>query len=561
MADAASKGSIYNHNTRQRIETTEINELSTQPVAWDDERSWGLMCDIDAVISGLTVSHSADNTFNIGAGACLYQGQLLKDTASPQSQVVLDDNTDLSDPRIDVVYVDGPDLVVAASSKTLLSNYIRTDEAAEAVGTGDGSTKAFDLGYSGVDIRTLKVQVAAAAAGGWNLSPGTGTAGVDQIIFGTAPASGAITADYTREEGGEESNSSVTTSYEKIPSYAIEKGTPAMGVPTLSSPGMVLAHISVPAGWTGGASGVTIVNGFTTSGDEVKPFMIDVDADNDADGDGFAPGERPNAGKLYSAIRGMSQVVHGCRLQWVASNQFTVTPGWGVMYGISFRNRAPTTITVTGSDVASAGWHYVYGRVIEPGEPLTIAVSTTPPDSLRRDSSFALMGGMYLGAIYATASATIRPFYTHDNYTYWEAPTAIPIETSVGTHPLIVTDWVPFAGRLFNAHVEVDFTGDGAARGFAIQLQSHLAATSKPWPKFIADADTVTDAVLVNAFGNGWLRAEKTGSALEAHYVTTITSPIGDSTYSGNVYVLGYLDDYRTMTEAGAVPSATAPGY
>lgn len=563
MADQTTKPTIHYHNLRQRIEQADMNTLSTQMLEWDDEQAWALMCDINAVINGLAVTHSSVRTFNVGAGVCLYEGKLLKDTATPQSQVTLDENGDLSNERIDLIYIDGPNEVGTSDTKVLLGAYSRTPEGGEAVGTGDDSTKIFDLDNAGVDISTLKVQVDGVAAGGWNLSPGTGTGPVDQIIFGTAPDAGlAITADYEYETGGEEANASVTKHKNRYPNYAVEKGTPGAGVPAAPSGALVIAHVEVPAGWTGGAP-TEIVNGFRDDGTQVKQFMIDIDADNDLAEDNYAHGERPSVGLLYSAVRGMSQVVHGCRLQWKSATQFVVTPGWGVMYGMSFRNRAPQTITIDSSDMPSAGWYYVYGILeVEPaGMALgDVIVAPNPPDSLRRENSLSNPGAVYLGSLYAADIAMIRPFYTHGQWVYWEAPTALSWTADVGTYALIVTDWVPLTGRLFSAFVDIDFVGDAIGKRLGIQFNSHLQASSKPFPKFAAMGTATTSSLSIDIFANGILRAEFDDPDLKVHYTAVIKSAPDDSTFTGQFYVLGYLDDYRTMDESGAVPSVS-PGY
>lgn len=68
----------------------------------------------------------------------------------------------------------------------------------EAVGTGDDSATTFDLGNSNVIADSLKCYDGATGAElKQTLSPGTGTGGVDQVVFDTAPDTGvAIKADY-----------------------------------------------------------------------------------------------------------------------------------------------------------------------------------------------------------------------------------------------------------------------------------------------------------------------------------------------------------------------------
>ena len=85
--------------------------------------------------------------------------------------------------------IDGTDgLKVAYTNATSVSG--------EAVGTGDGTTKTFDLANSNVIGDSLVVYIGNDQQR-VTLSAGTGTGGVDQIVFDTAPANGvAIKADY-----------------------------------------------------------------------------------------------------------------------------------------------------------------------------------------------------------------------------------------------------------------------------------------------------------------------------------------------------------------------------
>jgi len=67
----------------------------------------------------------------------------------------------------------------------------------EAVGSGDGSDTTFDLDNAKVIPSTLKGYSAGNQKNA-SISVGTGTGGVDQIVFAVAPANGeAIVADYS----------------------------------------------------------------------------------------------------------------------------------------------------------------------------------------------------------------------------------------------------------------------------------------------------------------------------------------------------------------------------
>ncbi len=83
-----------------------------------------------------------------------------------------------------------------AGLKKRYTNAVSVFATPEAVGTGNGSTKTFDLAHANVVASSLKGFVADA---GWGckISVGTGTAGVDQIVFAVAPTNlAAITATY-----------------------------------------------------------------------------------------------------------------------------------------------------------------------------------------------------------------------------------------------------------------------------------------------------------------------------------------------------------------------------
>lgn len=72
------------------------------------------------------------------------------------------------------------------------------DVVTEAVGTGNGTKTAFDLDHTDVIPASLEVRVDSVVTTAYTLSKGTGTGGVDQIIFTTAPAdTKAVGADYS----------------------------------------------------------------------------------------------------------------------------------------------------------------------------------------------------------------------------------------------------------------------------------------------------------------------------------------------------------------------------
>lgn len=87
------------------------------------------------------------------------------------------------------VYLDDPNIADDSGVVGSVTN--------EAVGTGNGTTKVFDLDHAKVVPTTLVVKVGGTVTPA-TLKPGTGTNGVDQIEFAAAPeAAAAITADYS----------------------------------------------------------------------------------------------------------------------------------------------------------------------------------------------------------------------------------------------------------------------------------------------------------------------------------------------------------------------------
>jgi hypothetical protein len=117
----------------------------------------------------------------------------------------------------------GPDDVISchikgAQALTLLKGYAMVDDAANAgykkryknatnvasenVGSGDGSTTTFDLANDNVVANSIRAWDAAGDQIPCSISVGTGAAGVDQVVFDKAPASGAINVTYKHHENG-----------------------------------------------------------------------------------------------------------------------------------------------------------------------------------------------------------------------------------------------------------------------------------------------------------------------------------------------------------------------
>lgn len=551
----------YRHSSLQRVLDTDLNDISALAIAATEEVIYSTICERNVIVNGLNVTFKADNDFEIDQGVCLFGGRVLKETALPTKPFETLDDTG-ADPRIDVIYVAGISTLISGSdSRVAMTPIVRTDVAAEAVGTGDGSTKVFTLDQKGVVLNTLKVKLDATQVGGWNYSKETGGANdKDQIIFATAPGAGVeITADYTWQSGGVEGSTSVNTRSIYTPGYAVAKGTPAAS-PSAPLQGtdypadaIPLAEIHLPASWTGGNSGVSIKQDFGGNGEPVRTYLVY--RDKDADTSNYAPGKTPYAGRLWTALRGISQIVEGCRVQFSTTSQIKITPGWGVVAGVAFHVQTPITLNLTGANVPNSGWWYVYGVVDttdndKPGSTFSaIHLTTDPPDSLRREKD-KTAGYIYLGAIYATAAGTIRKFYTHGNWVYWALPTGVATPPTTNTTVnMNVSAWCPSTGRLLNCRLTVTYTPQTNGNQYHMAAISHKVGTSDDWPKFVLDIEPGFSNQLAGE-ANGILRAEEDSGS---RYVRLTRSSDPASAETTTFYVMGYLDDYRTMNESGSV--------
>lgn len=83
--------------------------------------------------------------------------------------------------------------LLAGAPLGMLNNgqFVALDMTAQSdTRSGDAATTTFDLDVANVDPDTVKVLVDAAAVYDFTISAGTGTGGVDQIVFAAAPATG-----------------------------------------------------------------------------------------------------------------------------------------------------------------------------------------------------------------------------------------------------------------------------------------------------------------------------------------------------------------------------------
>lgn len=547
MPDLTTSEKTYQHVKRQRIENPDWNTLSDLALQGDYNHIWSLLADWDGVMHGFAVSAPLTTSAPVTAGVALQAGKFLK--LGGADAIPIDPNTDPTNSRIDSLYINGyKDTDSDNHNPRVLSALTRETATNQAIGTGDGSTKKFDLKHAQVDLETLVVKVAGAEVGGWNFLKGLGALGVDQIIFATAPASGAITADYQWINGGVEATATGQPSRKtRAPVFGAAKGTPAGSpvAPAVPAGAIKIAEITLPGGWTTGNSGVAVDN---TKRDSLL-F-------EDSDVNSYSPKSPTAPGGILGALRGKHQVLHGMRLKWKAADKLVITPGWGVAYGTAFRLSSELEVTLSS---IGAGWRYVYAEL-----PTT---ATRKPGSELVDTDIKFTGAVapqhnrddpgnprrvYLGAVYNTGVDTMRPFYTHGDMVFWEAPTAIDLSTTTEGSPVNKTDltnWVPDTGRLCCVRLEAQFTATSDYGELIFIVRSHKAATGKIEPSGKIGLGPTPNTTSEERQLHHWLRLEEDSSLRYFHKQLSVTNGSIDS---ADLTCLGYLDDYRTMGAAGA---------
>lgn len=561
MADATSTPKRYQHNNFQRIEAADINAIATTPLDYDDELAVAILSNQNGVVDGYHVAFSASRAFNVFFGTALWNGRIVKSPYPSFVEKELDENVS-SDPRIDVICIRGyTEDDSDPASKVSLFAYARTALGGPAsIGTGDGTTKAFDLGHSGVDPRTLKVYKDATQVGGWVYSQGTGGSGKDQVIFETAPASSvAVTSDYTHESGGAEGTSSLNTRKTLTPSIVVVKGTPdpSPSIPVLLDTDVVLATVTVTGSWTGGS---------ITPDNTVKRFLLHPDANVDpacsitaAPANAYAV----RSGRVSTLLRNFDQVIAGGRLKYNDTDEIAVTAVWTTLGGQSVHSTAEIALGLQNSNalaigyVNATGWWYAYLAQLanqRPGEAPILTVSQNPPNARNREAS--TNSAAYVGAFYLTAytpSVVIKPFYTHGDWVFWESPSALA--AGAGTNDIDVSAWCPPTGRLLDARAALDLTPGSAGDNLSLAVQSHKSATSKTSPLFTASIEPPTGGGNVLGYGTGRVRAEDDSGT---RYIHAVRGSSGGTVNSANIYIVGYLDDHRTMDHtAGGASSPT----
>jgi hypothetical protein len=557
---ASNTTPIYglNVNTRERATVAQGNAFNQLSALQDEVNAWNVIEDQSCTIHGLHVTYSSGRNVAISLGAGLLVGKLIKTISS--SSVELPANAHGSNSRAYVLEITNTsETPFQNETRVLLSAISRTDETAEAVGTGDGATKAFDLGQSGVYTPSLKVYLAATQVGGWVISKGTGSGGVDQILFYEAPApSVAITADYTWVDGGVEGNATVPTLRRRDPVFNVVEGTAdhptTPTIPSATANSLVLATIIVPPSWTGSVAPTAINN-------SAKRWLTWPDNNVDS----TSPAVAPNAGKLAYALQSIDQVVHGCRLYYEASDTLRVSAGWGVFGGVAWRIAEDLRLTVNPS---TTGWHYVY-LVPQPtsthlaGATPVLTITNTPPTARRRQAGERRL---YLGSVFVLGNEPVvyRPFWTHGDWVMYPAQIAADADPVGLIFPLThdaeedIGTAVPPTGTLFYARLSVGVTGNSGAELRATVnsrralVNSAYGGLGGEWLHSMTARATVWagDGVSADQEQCGILRAEHDGGDRLIYPV--LVSAGTPSASSATLRVLGYLDDYRTMDDAGS---------
>lgn len=524
---------------RQRTSDTDLNTVNELSQQMDAIGNYEAICALSRMIRGMELSHNSGRIFDVGVGSALWKGELVRLVSA--GTVTLDENAD-PNPRIDLIEITG----VTATNSDLglivtLGALTRTSVSAEAVGTGDASTKPWDLANSGVDPSTLKVQLAGTASGGWNFSPGTGTLGVDQIIFHDAPGSGvAITADYDYLTGGAEGNALLNTRTTLTPTLNVVKGTPAASpsAPSATSGSVIVGTIEVPGSWTGGSSGTSFAY-------DSRKYMVHQDKVQRAKATYSATAQ--DSGKLINPIRNMHGLMSGFRLQYATATSFKITPGWGVSLGQSFYSIED--IEETGLSLGSAGWRYVFlAPPTEAGEPPTIAnISSNPPTSENMIQGLTA-NDLYVGALYWDGAA-VRKFYTRGNHVFFDSEVSHSLTVTATGTDLDVTSACPVTGRTLLCRLQVSLASSASDGTLQATVQSQRN-TNVGDPTLRAAVLQPSTSLTVLSENNGWLIAEENSSVRYVNYTTTTAGTV--ATPTATLLVQGYIDDYRTLDTSGA---------
>lgn len=524
--------------TRERVTETRLNEFNSQAQEMDALDNLRLLSSASRMVEGMEISLNSGKNFDIDVGAGLWKGELVQLTST--GSVILTDNLD-PNPRIDLIEITGVSEAGSDSvNKVLLSALARTAVAAFAVGTGDASTKPWDLGHAGVIIDTVQVFLAGVQVDGWAFSKGTGTGAKDQIIFNDAPGSGvAITANYTYLTGGVEASTPVNTKFTLTPTFNVVVGTPAASpsVPSGTAGSVRVGTIEVPGSWTGGGSPTILY--------DVRNYMVH--PDKLGDGQSSYAANSGQSGRVTNPIRNMHQTLEGFRMVWVSTTEIKVTPGFGVVLGNSFYSK--TDILSGTLALGGAAWHYVYlSTSAGAGLAPTISTSTTAPTSKRMITS-STANDFYVGAIYWDGAA-VRKFYTRGDWVFWDSEISKALTVPVGSATdLDVTDACPITGRTLFCRLQVSLGSSASDGSILATVQSQRAANIGD-PTLRASVLQPSTSLTVIDENNGVVIAEEDTAVRYVNYDTDTNGTVASE--AATLYIQGYLDDYRTLDTSGA---------
>lgn len=552
MANDVTALKVQRIASRKRAEASDLEDATLLAEGLIEVALAASLARRSGALYGWEIVSAGFRVFSISKGAGLWMGRLVKSVAD--AEVALDENPS-ADPRIDLVQINGVTASNTDSATVVtLSAITRTAVAGEAVGTGDGTTKAFDLDHAGVDhFRAfMRVQVDGVTVTNWKLEKGAGTSGVDRIVFEIPPETGlAITADYTWQSGGVDGSSSQATRKTLTPTFSVVKGTPASSpsVPSLSSGAVAVGTIQVPGGWTGGSSGVVI------SYSSREPVI----AHDEITDSYHSHVPQDTGGRVGDAVRHIEQVIHGFRLYYASSDRVRIGPGWGALGGVSFRSTTTSEVTVA---AAGTGWHYVYAKPVSldsgrAGSLPSYEVTTDPP-TFRRRTSGSDTAFFYIGCFYvkSTGPTVIRPFsYGSDGFCRFDAnpllDTALRFALATGSLANInIATACPPNGRRVKANLALAITS-ASTDGMGVEglVQSHKASSSAyaaAYPRI--GASILKPASL--AYIQGDLVAEADGSARYIHgNMSELNLP---DTVSAHVEIWGFFDDCRTLDGSGS---------
>lgn len=549
MSSSTTPKKTQKITARQRLSVADIEDASSLAGELDEELAWASICDFPAVLSGFHVAHAISRTFSATKGIAFLEGKLVK---SIDALTFLLEENPSGHPRLDLVEITGETETTSDSASIIaLSSITRTSVSDEAVGSGDGIEKIFDLAHSGVDNRFLRAYVDGEPVANFKLLRGSGGGGVDQLLFHEPVPDGlSIDADYVWQSGGVEAASTQPTRKVFTPQINVKTGTPAAepAAPAQTPGSVKIAQILVPAGWTGGAPS-SIQN-------SVKEFAVAPDSNVDP----YSSHADPlYGGRISNAIRYADQILHGFRLQYIDDDTIRVTAGWGVLGGVSFRANSPIQADL---EPEEEGWHYIYLHVASladelPGSTPTLHLSTEPPTERRRQKDG--QARVYIGAVYVlnTEPIVIRPFFTQGSWVIWAVDsgndTSLLFNVPGATDDIDISAAIPPTGRLAFVELETSLTACADGAVFLAQVMSHkttgaLNPVLSPRLQCMLHAAKANPALVESR--QGMIHAfEDSGSRYVRGASATASGTI--ETASAKLSVLGYIDDYRTMDQNG----------